>query len=276
MTSELLTFPIRGRKLSMSVEVRKTLFREQSAFQEIEIIDTEVFGRALLLDRHIQLTELDEEAYHECLVDIPMLSLSAPKRALIVGGGDGGVLRQLCRHSSLERIDMVEIDQMVIDACEKHFPISKGAFQDKRLSLHVEDAFQFVKRAEQPYDLIVMDSTDTYEGEDGALSEQLFTESFYRDCARLLKPEGLLVTQADNLLFCPYSLDEIRAQYGRVFPHVQSYWGIVPSFGGFSGFCVASHGVKLAASPDFGRVKLTYLNTQTYNLAFQPLPFAKL
>ncbi|MEQ1935651.1 MAG: spermidine synthase, partial [Fimbriimonadaceae bacterium] len=112
-----LTIPIRGNKLAMSVEVRGHLFSRQSEFQRIDIVDTLCFGRMLLLDNHIQLAELDEHAYHEALVQIPMMSLKQPRRALVVGGGDGGVVREILRLDSIKRVDMVEIDRAVIDAC---------------------------------------------------------------------------------------------------------------------------------------------------------------
>ncbi len=275
MSQSFLDFPIRGDKLSMRASVLRQVHHRQTEFQTIDIIDTDAFGRALLLDGHIQLTELDEHAYHESLVQIPLLSLEGPKRALVIGGGDGGVLRELVRHAGLERIDMVEIDAGVVEACWEHMPsLSAGAFNDPRVSLHIEDAFAFVKRVSEPYDLIVADSTDTYEGEDGNLSEMLFTGEFYGDCARALSPSGFLVTQADNLVFCPYSLESILKMFSTVFPQVGSYQALVPSFGGFSGFAWASHGPVL--TPNLDRASglgLRYLNEATLALAFSPLSF---
>lgn len=270
----VLSYPIRGQKLSQSVQVQRTIFEEQSPFQHISILETEVFGRMLLLDGHIQLTEFDERAYHEALVQIPLANLKNPRRALVVGGGDGGVLRELCRCATIEDVDFVEIDQRVIDACREHLPsLSAGAFDDPRVHTFVEDAFPFVKNAQTPYDLIVVDSTDTYEGEEGEISEMLFTQAFYKDLARLLNQDGVLVTQADNLVFCPYSLEEIRNLFASVFPVVGSYQALVPSFGGFSGYCYASHGQVL--KPEAQLVgEFRYLNPATYALAFQPLQFS--
>jgi spermidine synthase len=225
----------------------------------------------------VQLAELDEHAYHEALVHVPGLSMDAPQAALVVGGGDGGAVRELCRYASLERIDLVEIDNGVIEACSEHMPfLSSGAFNEPRVAVSVADAFEFVKRAEGPYDLIVMDSTDVYEEEDGGLSEMLFTRGFYEDCKRLLSPRGLIVTQADNLIFCPYSMDAIVAELASVFAKVGQYQALVPSFGGFSGFVWASHGAEV--SRDFpeeraNRLELRYLNKSTWRLAMTPLSF---
>ncbi len=261
----------------MTASVRTQIVSRKTDFQQIDILETDVFGRVLLLDNHIQLTELDEHAYHEALVQIPLLSLDQPKTALVIGGGDGGVLRELAKHPTIEHVDMVEIDAGVIEESRNHLPgVSDGAFDDPRMHVHVADAFPFVKQTKRKYDLIVADSTDTYEEEDGALSEMLFTDEFYRDCFNVLTDQGILVTQADNLLFCPYSLEGIQAMFGRVFPHTGSYQAVIPSFGGFSGYCWASKGATPVTSFPSEKAKalnLRYLNEATWSYAFTKLAF---
>lgn len=274
---QTFTFPIRSDKFAMQVEVREVLHRSQTEYQRIEIVDTLCFGRMLLLDGHIQLSELDERAYHESLVHIPLLNVENPKRALVVGGGDGGVLRELLKVPGLE-VDMVEIDMGVIDACRAQLPfLNEGCFESPRVNLYVQDAFPFVKdKSRGPYDLIVMDSTDTYEDEEGEISAMLFTQEFFRDCRELLSDDGFVVTQADNLVFCPYSLSQIMSEYGQVFDRVGSYQSLVPSFGGFSGYCWASKGAEVSADYPVERAEeldLRYLTETTYHLAFQTLPF---
>ncbi len=258
----------------MNVEVRQHVVHLKTEFQEIDVFDTEVFGKVLFLDGHVQLSELDEHAYHEALVQIPMLNLPNAKRALVVGGGDGGVLRELVKHKHLEEIHMVEIDQGVIDVCREALPtVSDNAFDDPRVTVFVQDAFPFVKEAQGTYDLIVMDSTDVYEEEEGGLSEQLWTEAFYRDLHRLLAGEGFLVTQADNLLFCPYSLDGILKTFSAIFPRTGSYYALVPSFGGYSGYAWASKQGAVQPTMPNSPISFRYLNATTYALALQPLPF---
>jgi spermidine synthase len=269
------TMPIRGDKLSVNVQIREHIHHRVTEFQTIDIYDTEVFGRLLLLDGHIQLTQFDERAYHESLVHVPLLSVPNPKRALVIGGGDGGVIRELCRHPSLETIDMVEIDAGVVEACREHLPsVSGGAFDDPRVNLHIADAFPFVKQITEPYDLIVADSTDVYEGEAGNLSEMLFTREFYRDVLAALTPDGFVVTQADNLVFCPYSLEAILAEFGAIFPQTGWYQGIVPSFGGYSGYAWASRGATPATDLPVAPFELAYLNAVTYRFAFTPMKFS--
>lgn len=280
MTSDdaVLTFPIRSNKLSQNVLVTRTVHHEKTRWQTIDIVDTEVFGKVLLLDGHIQLTEFDEKSYHEGLVQLPLLSLPHARRALVVGGGDGGVIRELAKAPQIEHIDIVEIDERVIAACREHLPsLSDGAYDHPKVHLHVDDAFKFVKNATEKYDFMVMDSTDTYEDEEGEISEMLFTREFYQDCARLLNDDGLVVTQADNLIFCPYSLVEIERLFGSVFPLTGSYQALVPSFGGYSGYCWASKGATLAPRLEadaFAGRDFKYLNPVTYELAFTDLRFS--
>ena len=272
-----LHFPIRGRALGFSVETTGHITHVESEFQVIDVYDTEVFGRVLLLDGHIQLAELDERAYHECLVRIPIAPITKTlDKALVVGGGDGGALRELCRFSMLIRtIDLVEIDQSVIDVCREHLPsVSAGAFDDSRVTVHVEDAFNFVKRAgDSAYDIVVLDSTDTYEGEAGELSEALFTEEFYLDCARALGQGGYVVTQADNPVFCPYSLIDIQRHLGAAFACTGNYLSLVPSFGGYSAFCYGASGRSIRSRWDESWESTSYLSEATYNLAFSGLTF---
>jgi len=257
------------------VQIKSHVCHRSTPFQTIDIYDTEAFGRVLTLDGHIQLTELDERVYHEFLVQVPMLSLSSPTSALVVGGGDGGVLREICRHSSIQHVDMAEIDAAVVEESKAHLPfVSDGAFDDPRVQVHITDAFEFVKAATRKYDLIVVDSTDVYEEEDGGLSEQLFTAEFYCDLLQVLSPQGIVVTQADNLVFCPYSLEHILKMFSAVFPITGSYFAVVPSFGGFSGFCWGSS--ESTIDPNFPvaqtqNLGFQFLRKESYEYGMQPL-----
>lgn len=271
--------PIRSSKIGLQVEVVRTVASVKSEFQSIEVIETETLGRVLTLDGHVQLSELDEYAYHESLVHVPALSCNGVSKALVVGGGDGGVLRELCKHKSLTRVDMVEIDSAVVEVCKEHMPaVSGGAFDDPRVRLHIADAFGFVRDSNERYDLIVVDCTDVYEEEDGALSEDLFTDAFYADLRRILSPGGFVVSQADNLVFCPYSTKGAIEKFASVFERSGSYWCLVPSFGGYSGFVWGSN--DNVVSPQFNASRAPagarYLNETTYSLAMSEIPFVSL
>lgn len=272
-----LRIPIRSDKFGLDVLVNEVVASVKTDWQQIDIVDTDVFGRVLLLDGHVQLSLMDEKAYHESLVQIPLLNLQDATSALVVGGGDGGVIRELCRSQTIAHIDIAEIDAGVVETCRTYLPeLSDGAFDDSRVHLHITDAFEFVKSTTHRYDLIVVDSTDVYEEEEGGLSEQLFTDSFYSDCRDHLTESGVVVTQADNLVFCPYSLEHIRAMFQRVFPTVGSYQALVPSFGGFSGFCYGTNGKPFCDSKTQDELgsKFVYLNESTYALAFRPVRYS--
>ncbi|MEO7454417.1 MAG: hypothetical protein ABIV13_06610 [Fimbriimonadales bacterium] len=268
-----LKFPIRSDKLQYDVAYKNHVSFLKTDFQQIDVYDTYAFGKVLLLDGHIQLTELDEHCYHEALVHPAMFSLESPKRALIVGGGDGGALRELVKHTSLETIEIVEIDEGVIETCKTHLPnISANAFDDPRVVVHIADAFEFAKNVGNPYDIIIMDVTDVYEEDDESLSEALFGDEFHRDICNALSESGFLVTQADNLVFCPYSLDGILSMLDRYFNNTGSYWALVPSFGGFSGFAWASHSQAIKQEMPPTPIPLRYLNATTYALGMGPVP----
>lgn len=275
MSQTHFTIPIRSDKLTNSFSVISTVYDAQTEFQRVTILDTEVYGKALLLDGHIQLTDFDEKAYHEALVQIPALNIPSVKKALVIGGGDGGVIRELCKIPGIERIDMVEIDRGVVDACKAHMPnLSAGAFDNPLVNLQITDAFPFVKAANDVYDLIVVDSTDTYEDEEGEISEMLWTEGFYGDLLRLLSEDGIVVTQADNHVFCPYSSEEVLDLFGKVFPKKGFYFALVPSFGGYSGFVYGTKSGSLSPTWKFEDRDYAYLNQNTYDLAFTKLRFS--
>jgi spermidine synthase len=275
--AQYLEFPIRRGRFAIRILVERTLVGLRSEFQRIEIFHTAAFGRTLFLDRHIQLTELDERAYHESLVHVPLLNTQNPRRVLVIGGGDGGVLREVLKHNTIQHVDLVEIDQEVIEVCRRHLPfLNEGVFEDARTEVSIRDAFDFVQEDHEPYDLIIVDATDVYEGEDGSLSEQLFTGPFYRRLLELLTENGFVVSQADNHIFCPYSLESIRANFKSAFPAVGSYFAVVPSFGGFSAFCWGSRGRSVSPKwpcPAGAGVDLAYLNEHSYNFGQSELPF---
>lgn len=272
MSEDSLTYPIAGDRLAMKVKVLRTLASRQTAYQHVRIVETDAFGRMLLLDGHIQLAETDEFAYHEALVHIPMSNLANARSALVLGGGDGGVLRELVRHRGLHSITMVELDPGVIELCKQHLPeIGGDGWTDPRVTVHIGDALRYVPTITEPVDLIVMDVTDAYEDEPGSLSEPLWGDAFFADCRRALSPEGLLVCQADNPLFCPGSARRTLQALGKVFPKTGLYQALVPSFGGLSAFVWAGNQVEPA--PEWpadaaARLGLRYLDQATYDFAF--------
>lgn len=172
--------------------VEEDLYLGTSPYQSIEIVQTQRFGRALVLDGIVQTTELDEFMYHEMLVHVPMFACHSPREVLIIGGGDGGALREVLRHD-IARVDMIEIDEQVVTSCIEHLPTLNDAgaiYEDPRTNLIIEDAFTYLRREKCRYDVIISDSTDPV----GA-GEILFSRDFYALCEGSLNPAGALSLQ---------------------------------------------------------------------------------
>ena len=172
------------------------LHQETTPFQKLEVVETVELGKALILDGALQISEWDEFIYHEMIAHVAMLSHPNPERVLIIGGGDGGTLREVVRHPQLNVVDMVEIDEQVIKASKRFFPQVASAFTDKRLNLYIEDGLDFARGQHGPYDVIIVDSSDPV-----GPAEKLFTENFYSNLYKLLDDEGMMVVQSESPLF---------------------------------------------------------------------------
>ena len=177
--------------VAQRLEMSRVVFREKSEHQDVLIFDNESYGRVLTLDGVLQTTTGDEFVYHEMLTHVPILAHGSAARVLIVGGGDGGVLRRCLMHPAVDKVTMVEIDRTVIDLSREYLPeIGGTAFDDPRTELVIADGCRFVKETDQRYDVIIIDSTDPIGP--GAV---LFTPEFYGDCKRCLTPGGVFVNQ---------------------------------------------------------------------------------
>lgn len=191
---------LHGEAAFQGFAVDQTLHSSDSPYQHIDIFQTAGLGRVLVLDGIVQTTESDEFMYHEMLVHVPMFACEAPRDVLIIGGGDGGSLREVLKHD-IERVDMIEIDRQVVDACIEHLPTLNNAgdvYDDPRANLIIEDAFAYLRREQKRYDVIISDSTDPI----GA-AEVLFSREFYELCEAALKPSGALSLQNGVAFFQP-------------------------------------------------------------------------
>ncbi|MGE5545907.1 MAG: polyamine aminopropyltransferase [Solirubrobacterales bacterium] len=218
--------------------VSKELFRSEGGLQEISLFETPGFGRVLTLDGVIQVTTGDEFVYHEMLAHVPIYAHGNVRTACVVGGGDGGMLREILKHHSIERAVLVEIDGGVVEFCREHMPtVSAGAFDDPRTEIVIADGIEYMATTDRRFDLIVVDSTDPI-GPGGVL----FTEAFYKDCARCLTDEGIVVNQ-NGVPFLQG--EEVTDTYRRRRPHfadVGFYVAAVPTYvGGFMALGWASH-----------------------------------
>lgn len=167
------------------------LLKASNQWQRMSIIQNKWWGKILYLDNVVNVAEHDEFIYHEMLIHVPMMTHPSPKRILIVGGGDGGSAREVMKHDAVEECVMIDIDEDVVKACREFMPsVSGGAFEDPRLNLIIGDGIQYVKDcADEAFDVIIVDSTDPFDENPG---NELFTEEFYKNCQRALKPNGVL------------------------------------------------------------------------------------
>ena len=179
--------------VKMSIRVNRQLYSGRSEFQRIDVFESPEFGRFLTLDGYMMLTERDEFIYHDMIVHVPMAVHPLVKSVLVIGAGDGGVIRELARYPEIERIDMVEIDPLVVEVCKKYLPQTACRFDDKRLNIYYEDGVRFIRSCEDAYDLIIVDSTDPF-----GPGEGLFTREFYGSCYKALHEDGIMVNQHES------------------------------------------------------------------------------
>lgn len=256
--------------VDLRIRAEKVLFKHRSEYQEIEVIETKTFGKVLVVDGYIMMTQKDEFIYHEMMVHVPMSVIRDPRRALVIGGGDGGVVRELVRYGFLESIDLAEIDGDVIEASRRFFPSVASGLDDPRVTIHIGDGVRFVSETDRTYDLIVIDSTDPFIGP----GEGLFTEGFYRDCARILNKGGILVNQHES----PYydeNASVVREMHGkmkRVFPISTVYQAFIPTYpSGHWLFGFASRDVSPPGDAVPGRtdgMKTGYFNDEVRKASF--------
>lgn len=211
--------------------VTRVLYRDKTEHQDLVVFETPRWGRVLALDGVVQTTAADEFVYHEMLVHVPVLAHGDVRDLLIIGGGDGGSLREALRHPSIHRVTQVEIDRGVIDFCKAYLPsLSDGAFDDRRARIVIADGARYAAECQDRYDVVIVDSTDP-QGP-GAV---LFTEDFYRHCRRLLRPGGVMTTQCGNPAMHPGELVETQArQRAAGFAAVSYYFAPVPTYVGGS------------------------------------------
>lgn len=210
-----------------SMKVKQELVCRQSRFQRIDVLDTVEFGRVLVLDGYLMLTEKDEFIYHEMITHVPMAVHPDVKRVLVIGAGDGGAIRELTRYGSIEHIDLVEIDEEVIHVCAEYLPQTAGKLNDPRVHKYFEDGLKFVRTRTDEYDLIIVDSTDPF-----GPGEGLFTKEFYGNCYKALREDGILINQHES----PYYEEDARAmsrahqRIASVFPIAGLYQFFMPTY----------------------------------------------
>lgn len=213
--------------VKFSIRVDRQLYSGQSDFQRIDVFESPEFGRILVLDGYLMLTEKDEFIYHEMIVHTPLAVHPHVKNVLVIGAGDGGAVRELTRYPEIGRIDLAEIDGQVIEVCKKFLPQTSCKMDDPRVHIYVEDGLKFVRRHADEYDLIIVDSTDPF-----GPGEGLFTKEFYGNCYKALKEDGIMVNQHESPFYEQDALAMQRAHKRIIesFPFSRIYQAHIPTY----------------------------------------------
>ncbi|KAJ3692136.1 hypothetical protein LUZ60_012486 [Juncus effusus] len=268
-----------------SLKVEKILYQGKSPYQEVLVFQSANYGKVLVLDGIVQLTEKDECAYQEMIAHLPLCSIPNPKSVLVIGGGDGGVLREISRHKSVEVIEICEIDQLVIDVSKQFFPDLAVGFEDPRVRLHVGDAVEYLKNApEGKYDAIIVDSSDPI-----GPAQELVEKPFFQTIERALKPGGVLCNMAESFFLHTHLIQEMLSICQQIFQGSVKYaWTSVPTYpSGVIGFLLcAKDGAEmdfinpinpiedLEGATEAGR-EIKFYNSQVHKAAFALPNFAK-
>ncbi len=248
--------------LRLGVRVSGVLHRARSAFQDVVVVDTPSHGHLLALDGFVQTTDLDEHCYHEMLAHVAASSHDMPRRALVIGGGDGGLVRELLRHGLA--VDLCEIDEAVVTASRRYFPALAGSLDDPRVTVHIADGIAFVAQQRQAFDLIYIDSSEPV-----GPGEGLFVPAFYRTAAAALRPGGMVVAQSESPFYNLDVLRRVRAGMAAGFPDVRTYLGPVPTYpSGTWSYTVASLGPDPSAPVRPAPAGLRFYTPDVHRAAF--------
>ena len=258
--------------LRLDLRCAAVVERRRSPYQEIAVYDTLQYGRLLALDDVVMTTMGDEFVYHEMLVHPALLACPRPERVLIVGGGDGGAVREVLRHPAVRQVVLAELDGDVVDVCRRHLPEISCRLDDPRVEVRIGDAVDFVAAAaDAAFDIILIDSPDPV-----GPAAALFGPAFYADCARVLAPQGVLAAQSESPFVFPDALRRVQSSMRSTLRRVGLYWAAIPTYpSGMWTFSIASHGMGLEADGPFPELPTRYWSPEVQRAAFAVPPFVR-
>ncbi len=257
-----------GLQSALKIKIERTLFRRRSEIQEVAVLETKGFGRMLVIDGVIMLTELDEAAYHEMIAHVPLLTHPRPARVLVVGGGDGGAVREILKHPEVEKVVLCEIDPLVVQVCQEYLPGLARGLDDGRVEIIHQDGAAYVADKKAAFEVIVVDSPDPF-----GPAKALFEEPFYASLQEALSPGGLSVSQAESYFFHPQVIKALFDFIPRLFLRNAYYYTQVPTYpSGLIGFAYCSMGPHPLKDLDAGRAAaltgLKHYSPTTHKAAF--------
>jgi len=252
--------------VALSCKVARTLHSEQTPFQKLDVIETTEFGRMLVLDGMVQTTEADEFVYHEMIAHIALQTHPHPRRVAVIGGGDGGAVREVLKYRSVESVKLVEIDQRVVEASRTYLPTLSSGLSDPRVECLYVDGIQHIRQNKDAYDVILVDSTEPVGPAVG-----LFSQEFYKDCFESLTDGGILVAQTESPFFNRDVLGRAFRAIASVFPVSRLYLASVPTYpSGLWSFSMGSKGRDpLEVEPDLSGIATRYYTREIHRAAFQ-------
>ncbi|MDD4492993.1 MAG: polyamine aminopropyltransferase [Eubacteriales bacterium] len=222
--------------VGITCKTSKTLHTEKTEYQELAIIDTEQFGRMLVLDGTVQTTINDEFVYHEMITHIPLFTHKSPENVLVIGGGDGGTIREIIKHKEVKRAVLVEIDGRVVELSKQYLPEISCALGDPKVDVRIEDGIEYVKKHKGEFDVILVDSTDPV-----GPAEGLFAEDFYKSIFDCLKDDGIFVEQTESPFFHGELIKNVYSNMAKLFPVARLYTCPIPTYpGGYWSFTMGS------------------------------------
>ena len=213
--------------VKLSLRLDRHLYSVQSDYQQIDVFESREFGRVLALDGNIMLTERDEFIYDEMMAHVPMAVHPGIRNVLVIGAGDGGVIKELTRYDRIESIDLVEMDPLVLDVCRKYLPGNACRLDDERVHIYTGNGLKFIRRCENKYDLIVVDSTDPF-----GPSEGLFTKEFYGNCYKALRDDGIMVNQQGSPFYAEdaSAMQRSHKRIAETFPISRVFQAHIPTY----------------------------------------------
>jgi spermidine synthase len=250
----------------ITMKVKRTLHTEKTKYQYLEMVETEEWGNMLLLDGMVMTTQRDEFVYHEMVAHVPLFTHPNPENVLVVGGGDGGVIREVLKHPNVKKATLVDIDGKVIEYSKKYLPEIAAGLEDDRVEVKVDDGFMHIAQSENEYDVIMVDSTEPV-----GPAVHLFTKGFYAGISKALKEDGLFVAQTDNPWFKADLIRKVQKDVKEIFPITRLYLANIPTYpSGLWSFTIGSKKYDPLTVPDeqFLDIETKYYTKEIHKAAF--------
>ncbi|MEZ0481958.1 MULTISPECIES: spermidine synthase [unclassified Planococcus (in: firmicutes)] len=257
----------------ITMKINKTLHTEQTDFQYLEMAETAEWGNMLFLDGMVMTSEKDEFVYHEMVAHVPLFTHPNPENVLVVGGGDGGVIREILKHPSVKKATLVDIDGKVIEYSKKFLPSIASGLEDARVEVIVGDGFMHIAESENEFDVIMVDSTEPV-----GPAVNLFSKGFYAGISKALKEDGIFVAQSDNPWFTPDLIKQVQSDVKEIFPITKLYLANIPTYpSGLWSFTIGSKKYNPLEVPAerFHDIETKYYTPELHNAAFVLPKFVK-